>query len=255
MLSKNKIKYLQSLSRKKVREKEQVFLVEGDKMVLEAIALKDRVSLVCATENFIAENNSLSDLDIEIITCSHEELKKASQLQNPQNALAVVKMQERSFEIATFEKELVIALDFVQDPGNLGTIIRIADWFGIDQIICSEDTVDCYNPKVIQASMGAMFRVKLNYMNLPEAISKAQSMATPVYGTFMEGENIYQSELSKNGILVLGNEGNGISPEVEKLVNQKIHIPSFNSSENGSESLNVATAAAICCSEFKRRLQ
>jgi TrmH family RNA methyltransferase len=141
----------------------------------------------------------------------------------------------------------------VQDPGNLGTIIRIADWFGIRNIVCSHDTADCYNPKVVQASMGAIFRVRMHYLDLAVFLAEGSQNKVPVYGTFMEGENIYQSGLSANGILVMGNEGNGISPKIEKLVQHKIHIPSFSFGETGSESLNVATATAICCSEFRRR--
>ncbi len=253
MLSKNKIKFIQSLNRKKVRDQEQLFLVEGNKMVLEAIRSEYQVELVCATESFSEEFQAEEKNITELAECTEAELKKASLLQNPQQALAVVKMPHQTFEIDEIENKLTLALDFIQDPGNLGTIIRIADWFGIQHILCSKNTVDCFNPKVIQASMGAIFRVNLQYVDLPLILSNAEKLHLPVFGAFLEGENIYQANLSARGILVMGNEGNGISPEVEKLVTNKIHIPSFSQSENGSESLNVSTAAAICCSEFKRR--
>ena len=253
MLSKNKIKFIQSLNRKKVRDQEQLFLVEGNKMVKEAIESDFQVELVCATEGFIQETLFKKEYDFELIECSNDEIKKASLLQNPQQALAVVKIPTRTFQIENIKDQFTLALDFIQDPGNLGTIIRIADWFGIGHILCSENTVDCFNPKVIQASMGAIFRIKLKHTNLAESISKANKSNIPVFGTFLEGENIYQTKLPSSGILVMGNEGNGISAEIEKEIAHKIHIPSFANSNIGSESLNVATATAICCSEFKRR--
>ncbi len=253
MLSKNKIKFIQSLNRKKVRDQEQLFLVEGNKMVQEAIESDFEIEFVCATNEFIQETLFKNEYDFELVECSGDEIKKASLLQNPQQALAVVKMPKQTVQIDDIQNQFTLALDFIQDPGNLGTIIRIADWFGIGYISCSEDTVDCFNPKVIQASMGAIFRINLKYTNLAESISKANKLKIPVFGTFLEGENIYQTKLPSNGILVMGNEGNGISAEVEKEITYKIHIPSFANSNKGSESLNVATATAICCSEFRRR--
>ena len=254
MLSKNKIKFIQSLNRKKIREQENVFLVEGNKMVLEAISSDFPVQLICGTADFFSENNISELAADEQIECSLEELKKASLLQNPQQALAVVKITEERTTVAQLINTFSLALDFVQDPGNLGTIIRIADWFGIKHLLCSINTVDCYNPKVIQASMGAIFRVKIQYLDLADLLDEATQNQLPAYGTFLEGDNIYQSELSSNGILVMGNEGKGISPSIEKKIQQKIHIPSFAEGNSGSESLNVATATAICCSEFKRRI-
>jgi TrmH family RNA methyltransferase len=254
MLSKNKIKFIQSLNHKKARSHENVFLVEGNKMVMEAVLSRAPIQMIAATPAFYSENNIHEKAAIELVECSADELKKASLLQNPQEALAVVNMQSWNISAAEIKDELTLALDFVQDPGNLGTIIRIADWFGIRNIVCSNDTADCYNPKVVQASMGAIFRVKVHYLDLAVFLGEASQNKVPVYGTFLEGENIYKSKLSATGILVMGNEGNGISPETEKLIQHKIHIPSFSVGETGSESLNVATATAICCSEFRRRL-
>ncbi len=254
MLSKNKIKYIQSLSRKKNREQEKVFLVEGNKMVLEAIQANLSIKLICCTSDFLISNNIADSAAEEIIEALPEEIKKASLLQSPQEALAVIKMPDYKIDYSSFSNDLVLALDFIQDPGNLGTIIRIANWFGISTILCSENTVDCFNPKVIQASMGAIFRVKVHYVNLPSTLAEIAKNNTPVYGTFLEGGNLYKEDLSSNGVVVLGNEGNGISQEVEKQINKKIHIPAFSVTGKGSESLNVATATAICCSEFRRRL-
>jgi len=253
MLSKNKIKYIQSLARKKQRDIENAFLVEGDKMVAEALNSGLPVKLVCGTEPFLNSHKASIKLATEVIEVEQDELRKVSLLQAPQNALAVICMPKTELRHEELSEKLSLALDFIQDPGNLGTIIRIADWFGIENVLCSSNTVDCYNPKVIQASMGAIFRVRVHYINLPETLSALRSAGTPVYGTFLEGENIYMENLKPNGIIVMGNEGNGISPEVATSVTNKIHIPSFNTSGSGSESLNVSTAAAICCAEFRRR--
>lgn len=253
MLSKNKIKYIQSLSRKKIRDLEHTFLAEGNKMVLEAISSGLPIKLIAATPAFIQENTIPDSAAAELITCDQAELNKASLLKNPQQALAIVQMRDNKFQLMECTQQFLLAMDSIQDPGNLGTIIRIADWFGIEHILCSKTTVDCYNPKVIQASMGAIFRVKMHYCDLQKILSEATTNQLPVYGTFLEGKNIYQSQLSSNGILVMGNEGHGISKEIAQLIENKIHIPSFQPGTSGSESLNVATATAICCSEFKRR--
>lgn len=253
MLSKNKIKFIQSLSRKKVRTQENAFLIEGNKMVLEALSSGLVIQSIIATPSFLSENQISSSNQFEMIECSQEELKKASLLTTPQQAMAVVQIPKNPVSFDELTNQFSLALDFVQDPGNLGTIIRMADWFGIEYLLCSENTVDCYNPKVIQASMGAIFRVRVHYLDLSGLIEKANQQHFPVYGTFLEGKNIYLTPLPENGILVMGNEGNGISPAVAKKIGHKIHIPSFALGSNGSESLNVATATAICCSEFKRR--
>lgn len=253
MLSKNKIKFIQSLERKKVRDEHWVFLVEGNKMVDEALASGFEIELLVGTKNFLY-GKQLADKAIgEIVETDKDSIKKASLLQSPQEALAVVKKSLSSNSEAKCEGQLSLALDCIQDPGNLGTILRIADWFGIKQVICSTDTVDTYNPKVVQASMGAIFRVKTFYTDLPEFLQKEKGNGLPVYGTFMNGKNIYEQKLSKDGILVMGNEGNGISEKIEQLVTEKISIPSFAENDSGSESLNVAIATAICCSEFRRR--
>jgi len=252
MLSKSKIKLIHSLNRKKDRDESGFFLVEGIKMVEEALSSVFKIEILVCTNKFIEQHPDIQFRVKEIIESDKESIQKASLLQNPQDALAIVSQTRNIRPELNLQNELVLALDFIQDPGNLGTILRIADWFGIQTVICSENTVDVYNPKVVQASMGAVFRVKTWYTNLGDFISKAAKDQTPVYGTFLEGKNIYNEALTSNGIIVLGNEGNGISPEVVTLISKKIYIPSF-SFGKGSESLNVAIATAICCSEFRRR--
>ncbi len=254
MLSKNKIKFIQSLSRKKIREQEKLFLVEGNKMVIEAIEAGMQIELLCGTADFLHENRIATDATTEVIEVSPEEMQKASLLQSPQKALAVIRMPEQQFNFSTLTNEFSLALDCIQDPGNLGTIIRLADWFGIKTILCSLNTVDCFNPKVIQASMGAIYRVQIQYIELGNTLKVASAQGIKIFGTFLEGKNIYQHKLAPTGILVMGNEGNGISEEVEQVITEKIHIPAFPPDSPTSESLNVATATAICCAEFRRRL-
>lgn len=253
MLSKNKIKFIQSLNRKKVRDELGIFLVEGNKMVEEAIRSDYKIDLIACTAHYAAQFKIQEDRCGELIITDNDLLAKASLLQNPQDALAIVQQPFYEFNQIDFNKELCLALDFIQDPGNLGTILRLADWFGIRHIICSENTVDLYNPKVVQASMGAIFRIKTHVTDLPSFLKPVAQNGIPLYGTFLEGKNIYQQPLSPNGIIILGNEGNGISQEVAQLVSQKLYIPDFSSHPNKPESLNVAIAASICCSEFRRR--
>ena len=252
MLSKNKIKQIQSLNRKKNRDESGLFLVEGNKMVEEALRSGFSVQTLVCTASFLNDHPEIRSQANELIEADSQSIQKASLMQNPQDALAVVCQPVHFEPVLNLKNDLILALDFIQDPGNLGTILRIADWFGINSVICSENTVDVFNPKVVQASMGAIFRVKTRYTNLENFFTEAGKNQIPVYGTFLEGKDIYTEELTRNGILVLGNEGNGISPEAARLVSHKIFIPSF-SSGKGSESLNVAIAAAICCSEFRRR--
>jgi TrmH family RNA methyltransferase len=252
MLSKGKIKLIHSLNRKKDRDESGFFLVEGIKMVEEAIRSDIKIELLVCSTQFAEQHPEIKFRVKEIVETDIESIQKASLLQNPQDVLAVVSQNMNVRPELNFHNELVLALDFIQDPGNLGTILRVADWFGIQTVICSENTVDVYNPKVVQASMGAIFRVKTWYTNLESFINLTLLNQTPVYGTFLDGKNIYDENLASHGIVILGNEGNGISTDLAKLVSHKICIPSF-SSGKGSESLNVAIAAAICCSEFRRR--
>ncbi|MBA4411094.1 MAG: RNA methyltransferase [Odoribacter sp.] len=253
MLSKNKIKLIQSLNRKKHRDETSLFLVEGNKMVEEALRSEYQVELVVCTSAFLAHHPDIAVSVNELIETDIETLQKASLLQNPQDSLAIIRQPLNSKPELNLNHDLILALDFIQDPGNLGTIFRIADWFGISSVICSENTVDNFNPKVVQASMGAIFRVKTWYANLPEFLNEIREFQMPIYGTFLDGQNIYTEALTSNGIIILGNEGNGISDLAGKFVTNRLLIPSFSSNDNKTESLNVAIATAICCSEFRRR--
>jgi TrmH family RNA methyltransferase len=253
MLSKNKIKLIQSLNRKKDRDESGFFLVEGNKMVEEALRSEYQIETLVCTAQFADQHPEIRSKAKEIIEADRDSIQKASLLQSPQEALAIIMQTERNTPELNLNSELCLALDFIQDPGNLGTILRIADWFGINTVICSENTVDVFNPKVVQASMGAIFRIKTGYTNLESFLSEASKNQIPVYGTFMNGNNIYAESLTRNGIIVLGNEGNGISESISRLVTRRIAIPTFSTNPNKAESLNVAIAASICCSEFRRR--
>ena len=253
MLSKSKIKLIQSLNRKKDRDESGLFLVEGNKMVDEALRSDYQIETLVCTIQFADQHPEIRSKAKEIIIADKDLIQKASLLQNPQEVLAIVMQPELNIPELNLDTELCLALDFIQDPGNLGTILRIADWFGIDTVICSENTVDVFNPKVVQASMGAIFRIKIGYTNLESFLLEASKSEIPVYGTFMDGNNIYTETLTKSGIVVLGNEGNGISDSIASLVTRRIAIPTFSTNPNKAESLNVAIAASICCSEFRRR--
>lgn len=247
MISKNKIKYIRSLELKKNRNKEGKFVAEGFKVVDDLLALQP-ADLIVATQEWL-HGKHLAD-QTEVIEVTEEELKKVSFLQHPQQVLAVFR-QDTSGDYSINTNELSLALDGVQDPGNLGTIIRIADWFGITHIYCSQDTADVYNPKVVQATMGSIARVKVEYGNLL-ALVESLPADVPVYGTLLDGDNIYQQQLENRGLIVMGNEGKGISPALAKKVNRRLLIPNFPEGRATADSLNVAIATAITCSEFRR---
>ncbi len=247
MISKNKIKYIRSLELKKNRNKEGKFVAEGFKVVDDLLALQP-ADLIVATQEWL--HGKHFPAQTEVIEVTEEELKKVSFLQHPQQVLAVFK-QATSGDYSINTNELNLALDGVQDPGNLGTIIRIADWFGITHIYCSQDTADVYNPKVVQATMGSIARVKVEYGDLLGLVESLPA-DVPVYGTLLDGDNIYQQTLENRGLIVMGNEGKGISPALAKKVNHKLLIPNFPEGRATADSLNVAIATAITCSEFRR---
>ena len=247
MISKNKIKYIRSLELKKNRNKEGKFVAEGFKVVDDLLALQP-ADLIVSTQEWLQGKHLAAQT--EVIEVTEEELKKVSFLQHPQQVLAVFK-QATSGDYSINTSELSLALDGVQDPGNLGTIIRIADWFGITHIYCSQDTADVYNPKVVQATMGSIARVKVEYGNLL-ALVESLPADVPVYGTLLDGDNIYQQQLENRGLIVMGNEGKGISPALAKKVNRRLLIPNFPEGRATADSLNVAIATAITCSEFRR---
>lgn len=250
MLSKNNIKFINSLRVKKYRNEAGLFIAEGDKLIEEILVSDMLIKALYHTSTW----GSIKTDDFNTTTVSADDMKKISGLTSPSNVLALVHIPEDTITLNDLSDSLTIALDEIQDPGNLGTIIRMANWFGIDTIICSTDTVDAYSPKVIQSCMGAISKVKVVYCNLPEIIYNLKTRnKLSIYGTFMEGKNIYSEKLGSKGVIVFGNEGNGISPQIEKLITHKIHIPSFATDSTTVESLNVAMATAIVCSEFKRR--
>lgn len=243
MVSKNQIKLITSLEQKKFRQKYKLFIAEGVKVIQELLLSNFELEHLYVTEPVFENTNEKL-----ISTISESDLKKISCLSTPNNCLALFKIPE---DKSIDEKGLMVALDDIRDPGNFGTIIRLCDWFGIHQIICSEQTVDLYNPKVIQATMGSLARVNVSYVDLPKYLKSAKKT---VFGTFMNGKNVYQETLTADGILVLGNEANGISKEVENQITQRLAIPRFGVIKK-TESLNVATATAIFLSEFKRNEQ
>lgn len=248
MISKNKIKFIRSLEQKKFRKENGVFLAEGNKLVSD---LSDffKCKILVATQQWLDSNrNIIAD---EKIYVEKDELSRVSLLKTPQDVLAVFEIPSYTLSMDCPRNELCLALDDVQDPGNLGTIIRVADWFGIKNIYCSHGTADAFSPKTVQATMGALARVKFHYCNIKELISSLNDV--PVFGTFLDGDSIYNNTLSSNGLIVMGNEGNGISKEVAELINRRILIPNYPQGNETTDSLNVAVATAIVCSEFRRR--
>lgn len=250
MLSKNKIKYIHALNTKKKRNTDNVFVAEGPKTVGDILARQDAKCLI-ATQQWFNENSQAMAHSSENIVVTEDELQKASLQQAPQQVIAVFEQQHPHISATDISSQLVLALDGVQDPGNLGTIIRIADWFGINTIICSPDTADAFNPKVVQATMGSIARVKIAYTPLA-AFIKSIPTTYPVYATLLDGDNIYETTLSQHGLIVMGNEGNGINQEVRQCISNKLLIPTFATSPDKADSLNVAIATAIVCSEFRR---
>ncbi len=246
MFSKQQQKYVHSLQIKKYRQEHQRFLVEGTKSVVELLDADFEIELLLGTEKFFKENEEkIKKISVEQI--SQSELEKTGSLQSNDAALAVVKMRENKFFSAE-ENEFVLVLDDIRDPGNLGTILRIADWYGIKKVICSENTVDFYNPKVISASMGSFTRIKTYYSEIPLFFEKI-NQKIEIIGTFLNSENVHHFEFPSSGYIVLGNESNGISAEVEQFITKKITIPRF----GHAESLNVGIATAVVLDNLMRR--
>ena len=271
MVSKNQIKLVRSLEQKKYRQREGLFVAEGPKVVGDLLAAGFEARAVFATEEWIStiasQSASLAQYVAPYTTpVSPDELRKLSFLQHPQQVLAVFRLPSlftlHPSPVAVHPSpptpklsRLVLALDGIQDPGNLGTIIRVADWFGIGRIYCSQDTADAWNPKVVQATMGSIARVYIIYCDLPELLARLTKeyaevgLSFPICGTVLDGDNIYTADLPSEAVIVMGNEGNGISQPVRSLLTHRLLIPAFHS---GPESLNVAIATAITCSEFRR---
>lgn len=253
MLSKNRIKYIRSLALKKNRTEERVFVAEGPRLVGELLP-HFRCRYIAATEQWTdCHADILQQLRLQPDIVTHDELCRISSLETPQDVLTVLEQPQYNIDPAeAVANRLCIALDDVQNPGNLGTIIRVADWFGICDIFCSRATADVFNPKVIQATMGGLVRVRVHYLDLPAMLATLSS-EVPIYGTFLDGQNIYSQPLSATGLVIMGNEGNGISDAVAAHVNRRITIPNYPEGSSTTESLNVAIATAIVCAEFRRR--
>lgn len=254
MISKNKIKFIISLQKKKARDDERLFVIEGDKLVREFLNAGAPVVMLIAKPEFLSSLPSqLTSFVKEVEKVSYEELKQISTLKTPHNALAVVRMPDNKMKLTEMMTQYCVALDFVQDPGNMGTIIRAAGWFGIKNIVCSMDCVDVYNPKVIQSSMGAILHVNIFYADLKDIFTFAAENSVPVFGTMLDGKSIYKHKPDQKGIILLGNESKGISAELIPFITEKIKIPKFSTATDGIDSLNVGMAASVVFSEFLRK--
>ena len=252
MLSKSKIKLIKSLEYKKYRMSNGLFLAEGNKLITDLLHAQFPVKSLIGTREFLEEIRHLIPESMEITVSTSDEIKSASLLKQPQSAMALCPVPDNR-DMSDPANNLVICLDNIQDPGNLGTIIRIADWFGIEDVVCSDGSADIYNPKAVQASMGSICRVRVSYTALPGYLSAAASNAFFIGGAFMEGENIYRTDIPQTGILVMGNEGRGISGDIAPLITKRLSVPSFSRNSNRADSLKVAVATSLICSEFRRR--
>ena len=244
-MTKAEIQLVRSLADKRARDEHGLFVAEGEKLISEIRSSKLRIRKIYALEGLFA------GAEVEVV--SPKEMERLSLLKTPSKAVAVVEIPRHKLHTHELKGQLVLALDEVQNPGNLGTIIRLADWFGITDIVCSRSSADCFNPKVVQATMGAILRVRVHYVDLEQFIREATAQQIPCYGTFLEGENLYTTPLTEGGIVVMGNEGQGISGAVAERVTHKLFIPPYPATRHGSESLNVSIATAVICAEFRRR--
>jgi len=236
VITKNQIKFIKSLSLKKNRQKEQLFIAEGEKIVAELLNSNFELHEIFATNEWILKNT-----DVRAIKVNNSELDRISNLKSANNVLAIVKIKQENLSVTD---GLTLVLDDINDPGNLGTIIRMCDWFGVKQLVCSKSTVDCFNPKVVQSAMGSLFRVPIIYTDLEEYVTKVD---TPIYGAFMDGENVRNVKVPESVHLIMGNEANGISEEINNLITDKVAIKNIG---NSAESLNVAVATSILLHEF-----
>jgi TrmH family RNA methyltransferase len=248
MLSKRKIQFIHSLEKKKFRNESGCFLAEGNKLVADILPLFACEILICKSTWMATQGDIRAG---ELILAEEGDIEKASLLKTPQDVIAVFRQPQYDLDIESLKNELSLVLDGIQDPGNLGTIVRLADWFGIKTIICSPDTADIYNPKAVQATMGAIAHVRVFYRPLVNCLEEMQNL--PIYGAFLTGKNIYEEELSPHGLIVMGNEGKGISSSLKKLISHKLYIPNYPPGAETTESLNVAMATAITCAEFRRQ--
>ncbi|REJ82364.1 MAG: RNA methyltransferase [Bacteroidetes bacterium] len=258
MLSRQEIKNITALHHKKFRQLEKTFIAEGDKIVRDAIQASIKITQIYFTAENSEEIQTIArSHGIDSLEVSESEMKKISCLSSPPGVLAICRQHESDLKMTALKGKLSIVLDDIRDPGNLGTIIRIADWFGISYVICSSQTAECYNPKVVQAAMGSLFRVKVEYIDLDVLFSMNRENAfIPVYAAMLGGESVYDSELNSEALLMIGNESAGIGTQLMKFIDRKIMIPEFSIAENGKpDSLNASVATGIICSEFRRRFR
>ncbi len=245
MMTKAEIQLVRALADKRGRTEHGLFVAEGAKLIGEIRASHLRIRKIFALEGVFDGP--------EVETVAPHDMERLSLLKTAGNSLALVEIPHRTLAVRHLGDRLTLALDDVQNPGNLGTIIRLADWYGIGDIVCSPSTADCFNPKVVQATMGAILRVRVHYTPLAPFLREASAHGLPVYGTFLEGTNLYDAELTPTGIVVMGNEGRGVTPEVAATITRKLFIPPWPADRRTTESLNVAVATGIVCSEFRRR--
>ncbi|WP_295961399.1 RNA methyltransferase [uncultured Alistipes sp.] len=244
-MTKAEIQLVRALADKRGRTEHGLFVAEGEKLIGELRASHLHVRKIFALEGVFAGP--------EVETVGTREMERLSLLKTAGNSLALVEIPHHELDMRALSGRLTLALDDVQNPGNLGTIVRLADWFGITDIVCSEASADCFNPKVVQATMGAILRVRVHYTGLAQFLEQAAAGGLPVYGTFLEGDNIYETQLAQAGIVVMGNEGRGISDAAAEAVTRKLFVPPYPAGHRGSESLNVAMATGIVCAEFRRQ--
>ena len=243
-MTRSEIRFIRSLADKQARTAAGLFVAEGSKLIGEILASGWEVESLYSTRDSFGGR---------AVMVSSAEMERISMLKTPNDSLATVRIPVFKAPRTADASRLALALDGVRNPGNMGTIIRLADWFGIEDVYCSEDSADCFNPKVVQATMGAILRVRVHYLDLAATLSEAARAGIPVYGTFLEGDDLYQTPLSAAGIVVMGNEGRGISGACAASVTRKLFIPPYPTDRHGSESLNVAVATAVICAEFRRR--
>lgn len=253
MLSKSRIKHISSLKIKKYRELHGEFIAEGSKLVTELLNSNYKTTALYALKEWLIENKLPEGFNAEVFEITDSEMGRVTSLSTPSPCLLTLQTQNNPFDPAIAERELVLMLDEIKDPGNLGTIIRTADWFGFKHVICSPNTVDLYNPKTIQSTMGSVARVNVSYQNLTEILDKLKGKVS-IYGSLLDGENILNKQLGTTGIIVIGNESNGISDKIRSYINEKIFIPGYQLSpdKESPESLNASIANAIICYEFRR---
>ncbi len=245
-MTKAEIQLVRSLADKRTRDSEHLFVAEGYKLVDEIRQSKLRIRTIYTTRNDVVGHN--------VVLVDKREMERISQLNTASDILAVVEQPRYTLSLNELKSKLSLALDGVQNPGNMGTIVRLADWFGIDHIICSRECADLYNPKVVQATMGALLRVKVHYVdNLSSLLGEAKRAGMAIYGTLLDGNNIYHETLTAEGIIVMGNEGRGLSDECRNTLTHKLFIPPYPADAPTSESLNVAMATGIILSEFRRK--